>query len=165
MDEHCQLVSDSFPGLEDDVMMQTEDSSQRGEVLDDFAHTVEMEWSKRHNEVNELFRLVFEEHKFAAEAAWETGIVVSTAQHYVRKARLLIEEKRKQECMEIDEDEVEVPTEPVESKERKYGNQKLFNQHTAFFLDFYEENAEATLKEAREAVMKAFPARSTSQTE
>ncbi|KAI7902936.1 uncharacterized protein BX663DRAFT_561018, partial [Cokeromyces recurvatus] len=108
-------------------------------------------------QINDLFRLVFQKHMFASEAARETGIVVRTAQDYVRKARLLIEERRLAECMEVDTDEEIVVTEPVKSKERKYGNQKLFEEHSIFFLEFYEKHADATLNEARKAVMDAFP--------
>ncbi|KAI8327740.1 hypothetical protein BC941DRAFT_490128, partial [Chlamydoabsidia padenii] len=42
-------------------------------------------------------------------------------------------------------------------KERKYGNQKLFQVHTLFFLDFFEKKSNATLNEARKAVMESFP--------
>ncbi|RCH80673.1 hypothetical protein CU098_001507, partial [Rhizopus stolonifer] len=37
-------------------------------------------------QVNDLLRMVFLENKFASEAGRETGIVVRTAQDYVRKA-------------------------------------------------------------------------------
>ncbi len=59
--------------------------------------------------------------------------------------------------MEVDSDEEVEVTEPLPPKERKYGNQKLFQVHSLFFLDFYEKRADATLNEARKAVMEAFP--------
>lgn len=109
-------------------------------------------------QVNDLLRMVFLENKFASEAGRETGIVVRTAQDYVRKARILIEEERKAALGEVASDEeVGGVQEPVEKKERKYGNQKLFKAHSAFFLDFYERKPDATLAQARDAVMEAFP--------
>ena len=97
------------------------------------------------------------EGKFASEAARETGIVVRTAQGYVRKARILMEETRKKETMEVNTDEEENAPVPAPPKERRYGNQKLFQAHSLFFMDFYEKKADATLNEARVAVMEAFP--------
>ncbi|KAI7900536.1 uncharacterized protein BX663DRAFT_553846 [Cokeromyces recurvatus] len=108
-------------------------------------------------QVNELFRLVFLEGMLASEAARQTGIVVSTGQDYVCKTHLLMEEIRKKETMEVDSDEEVEVTEPLPPKERKYGNQKLFQVYSLFFLDFYEKRADANLNEARKAVMEAFP--------
>lgn len=58
--------------------------------------------------------------------------------------------------MEVDSDEEIVIPDPVKPKEQKYGNQKLFQAHTIFFLDLYEKHPDATLNEARKAVMDAF---------
>lgn len=109
-------------------------------------------------QINDLLRLVFLEHMFASEAAKETGIVVRTAQGYVQKAHLLIEKERRVALGEVTSDEDEVAVEQCEEpKERKYGNQKLFKAHTAFFLGFFENKPDATLAQARQEVVEAFP--------
>ncbi|KAG1473327.1 hypothetical protein G6F56_001016 [Rhizopus delemar] len=92
-------------------------------------------------QVNDLLRMVFLENKFDSEAGRETGIVVRTAQGYVRKARILIEEERKAALGEVASDE------EVEAFQGAFG----------IFLDFYERKPDATLAQARDAVMEAFP--------
>ena len=95
--------------------------------------------------------MVFKEGKTAAEAARATDIVVRTGQDYVRKARLFLEEER------IAEEEEVVPPVPSVLKDRKHGSQKLFQAYSLFFLDFFKKHADATLNQAREAMMNAFP--------
>ncbi|OBZ80933.1 hypothetical protein A0J61_11018, partial [Choanephora cucurbitarum] len=85
-------------------------------------------------QIEELFCLVFEEGKTAAEAARATGIVVRTGQDYVQKARLFLEEERIAEEEEVDSDEEVVPPVPSVLKDRKHGSQKLFQAYSLFFL-------------------------------
>ncbi|OAD70557.1 hypothetical protein PHYBLDRAFT_162150 [Phycomyces blakesleeanus NRRL 1555(-)] len=111
------------------------------------------------NQVNKLFSLVFSENQTAAAAARETGINVRTAQNYVRLAREKIQADFDAATVETDESngletmEVEEVSAP---KERKHGNQKLFQAHSAFFLKFFENKPDATLEQARIAVMEEF---------
>jgi hypothetical protein len=59
---------------------------------------------------------------------------------------------------EVDSDEDHAMEDPEpEAKERKCGKQKLLKAHTTFFLKYYDEHPDATLREARETVMEAFP--------
>ncbi|OBZ81196.1 hypothetical protein A0J61_10755 [Choanephora cucurbitarum] len=148
------------------------------ELRDDFVKIVDMDWTSANANINaekastaarvtkrqchkyteqQLFRFVFEEDKTAAEAARATGIVFRTGQNYVRKARLFFEEERIAGEEEVDSDEEIAPPVPSVPKERKHGKQKLFQAHSLFFLDFFEKHADATLNQAREAVMNAFP--------
>ncbi|OAD78137.1 hypothetical protein PHYBLDRAFT_142003 [Phycomyces blakesleeanus NRRL 1555(-)] len=111
------------------------------------------------NQVNKLFSLVFSENQTAAAAAREMGINVQTAQNYVRLAREKIQADFDAATVETDESnrlktmEVEEVSAP---KERKHGNQKLFQVHSTFFLKFFENKPDATLEQARIAVMEEF---------
>ncbi|OAD74848.1 hypothetical protein PHYBLDRAFT_167192 [Phycomyces blakesleeanus NRRL 1555(-)] len=104
-----------------------------------------------HNQVNKLFSLVFLENQTAAAAARETGINVRTAQNYIRLAREKMQANFDAATVETDESngletmEVEEVSAP---KERKHGNQKLFQ--------FFENKPDATLEQARIAVMEEF---------
>ncbi|OAD79029.1 hypothetical protein PHYBLDRAFT_62206 [Phycomyces blakesleeanus NRRL 1555(-)] len=111
------------------------------------------------NQVNKLFSLVFSENQTAAAAAREMRINVRTAQNYVRLAREKIQADFDAATVETDEFngletmEVEEVSAP---KERKHGNQKLFQAHSAFFFKFFENKPDATLEQARIAVMEEF---------
>ncbi|OAD71061.1 hypothetical protein PHYBLDRAFT_171124 [Phycomyces blakesleeanus NRRL 1555(-)] len=111
------------------------------------------------NQVNKLFSLVFSENQTAAAAAREMGINVRTAQNYVRLAREKIRADFDAATVETDKSngletmEVEEVSAP---KEQKHGNQKLFQAHSAFFLKLFENKSDATLEQARIAVMEEF---------
>ncbi|OAD74821.1 hypothetical protein PHYBLDRAFT_144180 [Phycomyces blakesleeanus NRRL 1555(-)] len=102
------------------------------------------------NQVNKLFSLVFSENETAAATARETGINVQTAQNYVRLAREKIQANFDAATVETDEsngletmevEEVSVP------KERKHGNQKLFQDschgRVLWAADYQISNLEA----------------------
>ncbi|OAD81195.1 hypothetical protein PHYBLDRAFT_138734 [Phycomyces blakesleeanus NRRL 1555(-)] len=111
------------------------------------------------NQVNKLFSLVFLENQTAAAAARETGINVRTAQNYVRLAREKIQADFDAATVETDESnglETMEVKEVSAPKERKHGNQKLFQAHSAFFLKFFKNKPDATLEQARIAVMEEF---------
>ncbi|OAD74873.1 hypothetical protein PHYBLDRAFT_167213 [Phycomyces blakesleeanus NRRL 1555(-)] len=109
--------------------------------------------------VSKLFSLVFSENQTTPATARETGINVRTAQNYVRLAREKIQADFDAATVETDESngletmEVEDVSAP---KERKHGNQKLFQAHSAFFLKFFKNKPDATLEQARIAVMEEF---------
>ncbi|KAI8330110.1 hypothetical protein BC941DRAFT_475877 [Chlamydoabsidia padenii] len=109
-------------------------------------------------QINDLLYLDFVKGYYVSDAAKETGINVRTGQNYVRTAREVIASNIKLSTEEVghENDAMELE-QPVEPKERKYGNQKLFKAHTQFFLQFFQGYPDATLKEARDAVMKEFP--------
>ncbi|KAI9310423.1 hypothetical protein BX666DRAFT_1838897, partial [Dichotomocladium elegans] len=79
--------------------------------------------------------------KNAAACAREKGIVVRTAQNWVRKYRL-------------DEEQALPGNGP--SKPAVSGTRKLFQQHTESLIKFYEKRPDATLKEARTALCEEF---------
>ncbi|OAD71749.1 hypothetical protein PHYBLDRAFT_170411 [Phycomyces blakesleeanus NRRL 1555(-)] len=103
------------------------------------------------NQVNKLFSLVFSENQTAAAAAREMGINVQTAQNYVRLTREKIQADFDAVTVETDESnglETMEVEEVSASKERKNGNQKLFQ--------FFKNKPDATLEQARIAVMEEF---------
>ncbi|OAD65449.1 Homeodomain-like DNA binding domain-containing transcription factor [Phycomyces blakesleeanus NRRL 1555(-)] len=87
------------------------------------------------NQVNKLFSLVFSENQTAAAAARETGINVRTAQNYVRLAR---------EKIQADFDAATVKTDKSNGLE------------TMEVEEFFENKPDATLEQARIAVMEEF---------
>ncbi|OAD76003.1 hypothetical protein PHYBLDRAFT_142989 [Phycomyces blakesleeanus NRRL 1555(-)] len=87
------------------------------------------------NQVNKLFSLVFSENQTAAAAARETGINVRTAQNYVRLAR---------EKIQADFDAATVETDESNGLE------------TMAIEEFFENKPDATLEQARIAVMEEF---------
>ncbi|OAD78071.1 hypothetical protein PHYBLDRAFT_164948 [Phycomyces blakesleeanus NRRL 1555(-)] len=87
------------------------------------------------NQVNKLFSLVFSENQTAAAAARETGINVRTAQNYVRLAR---------EKIQADFDAATVETDESNGLE------------TMEVEEFFENKPDATLEQARVAVMEEF---------
>ncbi|OAD70560.1 Homeodomain-like DNA binding domain-containing transcription factor [Phycomyces blakesleeanus NRRL 1555(-)] len=87
------------------------------------------------NQVNKLFSLVFSENQTAAAAAREMGINVRTAQNYVRLAR---------EKIQADFDAATVETDESNGLE------------TMEVEEFFENKPDATLEQARIAVMEEF---------
>ncbi|OAD76912.1 hypothetical protein PHYBLDRAFT_165410 [Phycomyces blakesleeanus NRRL 1555(-)] len=87
------------------------------------------------NQMNKLFSLVFSENQTAAATARETGINVRTAQNYVRLAR---------EKIQADFDAATVETDESNGLE------------TMEVEEFFENKPDATLEQARIAVMEEF---------
>jgi hypothetical protein len=108
-------------------------------------------------QVNQLLHDYFVEGKFASEAALDAGIKKRTGQDYVKKAKEILEQERVAALAEPNSDQELQISQPPVQKERKYGRQKLFKEHTHFFLKYYDEHPDATLAMARDAVMAAFP--------
>lgn len=79
----------------------------------------------------------------ARKAGILTGIVVRTAQHYVRQCRLK-------------EDPGWLPG--MKMSFLGGNNRKLKEEHTAFLMDFFDNNPSAVLWEARDALYVNFPA-------
>lgn len=93
-------------------------------------------------QVQELLDLVIEEGKSARQAGLTVGIVVRTAQHYVKTYK--------------DDEEKRLPG--AKKASRLGGNhRKLEPKHTDFLCQYYDSNAAAVLWEARDALISAFP--------
>ncbi|KAI8885049.1 hypothetical protein K501DRAFT_284506 [Backusella circina FSU 941] len=93
-------------------------------------------------QVQELLDLVIEEGISARQAGLTIGIVVRTAQHYVKTYR--------------NDEEKRLPG--TKKASRLGGNdRKLEPKHTDFLCQYYDNNAAAVLWEARDALISAFP--------
>ncbi|KAI7857340.1 hypothetical protein BDC45DRAFT_578762 [Circinella umbellata] len=93
-------------------------------------------------QVQELLDLVIEEGVSARQAGLAVGIVMRTAQHYVKTYR--------------DDEEKRLPG--IKKASRLRGNnRKLEPKHTDFLCRYYDNNAAAVLWEARDALISAFP--------
>ena len=88
-------------------------------------------------QIQELIDLMICCGMSARQAGLSTGIVIRTAQHYVRQYRLK-------------EDPEWLPG----KKDSHIGgnNRKLTEDHTKFLMEFYDNNASAVLWEARDAL-------------
>ena len=93
-------------------------------------------------QIQELIDLMICCGMSARQAGLSTGIVIRTAQHYVRQYRLK-------------EDPEWLPG----KKDSHIGgnNRKLTEDHTKFLMEFYDNNASAVLWEARDALYAKFP--------
>ncbi|KAG2208189.1 hypothetical protein INT45_001260, partial [Circinella minor] len=93
-------------------------------------------------QVQELLDLVIEEGISARQAGLAVGIVVRTAQHYVKTYR--------------DDEEKRLPG--TKKASRLGGNnRKLEPRHTDFLCRYYNNNTAAVLWEARDALISTFP--------
>lgn len=114
---------------------------------------------RKYNEdqINQLLKGVFEDGQTASAAGIVAGIKPRTAQEYIRKAKKVMLEDMKMSLEEVDDDAPAEEVAPPVVKERKYGNQKLFSEHTAFLINYYDNYPAATLREAVTAICEAFP--------
>jgi transposase len=93
-------------------------------------------------QVQELLDLVIEQGMSARQAGLTVGIVVRTAQHYVKTYK--------------DDEEKRLPG--TKKVSRLGGNnRKLEPKHTDFLCQYYDTAAAAVLWEARDALLSAFP--------
>ena len=92
--------------------------------------------------MQELLNLVIEEGISIRQADLAVGIVMRTAQHYVKTYR--------------DNEEKRLPG--TKKASRLGGNNRKFEpKHTDFLCCYYDNNAAAVLWEARDALISAFP--------
>ncbi|KAI9326006.1 hypothetical protein BD770DRAFT_302678, partial [Pilaira anomala] len=90
-------------------------------------------------QIQELLDLVIEQGMSARQAGFTVGIVVRTAQNYVKQYK--------------DDEQKRLPGE----KKLRHGHSKKLNSHhTDFLCEFYVKNAAAVLWQARDALLSAF---------
>ncbi|KAI9365687.1 hypothetical protein BD770DRAFT_377069 [Pilaira anomala] len=93
-------------------------------------------------QIQELLDLVIEQGMSARKAGISVGIVVRTAQRYVKQYK--------------DDEEKSLPG--TKKPTRSGGNnRKLDVSHTDFLCNYYDTNPTAVLWEARDSLISAFP--------
>lgn len=109
-------------------------------------------------QINKLLYACIVGDSSASSAGIALGIAARSAQNYVRIARKIMQEELEAALTEVDsgDEDNSCSDFDLEPLERKRGNQKLFKRHTLFFLRFFEDHADATLSQAKEALLEEF---------
>ncbi|KAI9358466.1 hypothetical protein BD770DRAFT_472330 [Pilaira anomala] len=131
---NCFNIVDEIPDFDP---MEVERSRQ-----EDLYETTSLEWHEWQPGIQELLDLVIEQGMSARQAGLTVGIVVRTAQHYVKQYK--------------DDDEKRLPG--FKNPARSGGNnRKLDAKHTDFLCNYYDGKPTAVLWEARDSLLSAFP--------